>query len=164
MLVLFLIGYCPQLINEWYALYKQAKQLDHAGKSFFSGLKVAFIGFLLLFLPQGFTRNLESIFSVNLNGDSETVDNSSDRNMSVSQSSSNEKPWLKQLRKLAKASFTKEQGGTSNDPSGSGTRWSGLWGRRSRSRSSRSSSISSSDFRSKSRGLYKEFETIFSSK
>ncbi|XP_022923836.1 uncharacterized protein LOC111431430 isoform X5 [Cucurbita moschata] len=164
MLVLFLIGYCPQLINEWYALYKQAKQLDHAGKSFFSGLKVAFIGFLLLFLPQGFTRNLESIFSVNLNGDSETVDNSSDRNLSVSRSSSNEKPWLKQLRKLAKASFTKEQGGTSNDPSGSGTRWSGLWGRRSRSRSSRSSSISSSDFRSKSRGLYKEFETIFSSK
>lgn len=164
MLVLFLIGYCPQLINEWYALYKQAKQLDFSGQSFFSGLKVAFIGFLLLFLPQRFTKNLESIFAVNLSGDSETVDNSSDRNMSGSQSSSNEKPWLKQLRKLAKASFTKEQGGTSNDPSGSGTQWSGFWGRRSRSRSSRSSSISSSDFRPKSKGLYKEFETIFSSK
>ncbi|KGN64322.1 uncharacterized protein LOC101203522 isoform X2 [Cucumis sativus] len=164
LLVLFLIGYCPQLINEWYALYKQVKQLDFTGQSFFSGLKVAFIGFLLLFLPQRFTKNLESIFTVNLSGDSETVDNSSDRNMSGSRSSSNEKPWLKQLRKLAKASFTKDQGGTSNDPSGSGTQWTGFWGRRSRSRSSRSSSISSSDFRSKSKGLYKEFETIFSTK
>ncbi|XP_038894141.1 uncharacterized protein LOC120082862 isoform X2 [Benincasa hispida] len=164
MLALFLIGYCPQLINEWYALYKQAKQLDFGAQSFFSGLKVAFIGFLLLFLPQRFTKNLESIFAVNLSGDSETMDNSSDRNMSGSRSSSNEKPWLKQLRKLAKASFTKEQGGTSNDPSGSGMQWTGFWGRRSRSRSSRSSSISSSDFRSKSKGLYKEFETIFSSK
>ncbi|XP_023541254.1 uncharacterized protein LOC111801476 isoform X1 [Cucurbita pepo subsp. pepo] len=169
MLVLFLIGYCPQLINEWYALFKQAKQLDFVGHSFFTGLKVACIGFLLLFFPQRFTKNLESVFAVTLSGDSETVDNSTDRNKSSSRSSSNEKPWLKQLRKLAKASFTKEQGGTSTDPSGSGTQWSGLWGRRSRSRSSRSSSISSSDFRSKSRGgggggLYREFETIFSSK
>lgn len=165
MLVLFLVGYCPQLINEWYALYKQAKQLDFAGQSFISGLKVAFVGFLLLFLPQRFIKNLESIFAVNLSGGSETADNSSDRNRYSSRSSSNEKPWLKQLRKLAKASFTKEQPGTSTDPSGSGTRWSGFWGRRSRSRSSRSSSISSStDFKSKSKGLYKEFETIFSSR
>ncbi|XP_062169563.1 uncharacterized protein LOC133875442 isoform X3 [Alnus glutinosa] len=132
MLILFLVGYIPQMANEWYALYRQTKELDPVEKSFLKGLKVASIGFLLLFIPQKLSKKLESRFLVNLHGNQETgVAGSSvesNRNDVGRSSGTADKPWSKQLRELAKASFSKEGSGAPSDPSSSRTKWSGIWG------------------------------------
>ncbi|XP_027368449.1 uncharacterized protein LOC113874415 isoform X2 [Abrus precatorius] len=108
MLVLFLVGYCAQIINEWYALYIQTKMLDHEKNTLLKGTP--------------------------------------------------DRPWLKQLRELAKSSFGRERGGAVNDPSTSGTtRWSDFWG-------TKRSGGSSSDFKSKPSSLYNDLEAIFASK
>ncbi|KAB1216635.1 hypothetical protein CJ030_MR4G007823 [Morella rubra] len=166
MLSLFLVGYIPQMLNEWYALYRQTKRLDPAKNSFFMGLKIASIGFLLLFFPEKLIQKMESGFLVNRHGDEHTgvtgssVD--SNRNGGSKRASPTEKSWLKQLREMAAASFSKEGSGPPNDPSTSRTRWSGFWGTKSTSGSS--SVHSSSDFKSKPRRLYKDLEAIFASK
>lgn len=181
MLVLFLVGYVAQLINEWHALYRQAKRLDPAqGGSFLLGLKTALIGYLLFFIPLKMIEKL-GWFPVHHSGDGETpgdVASSADRSKSSGSGTSNstDKPWLKQLRELAKASFTKEGSGVPSDPSTSqqswsgaasdhpnthNTRWSGFWGAK---RSGSSSVSSSHDYKSKSRGMYKDLETIFTPK
>jgi hypothetical protein len=162
MLILFLVGYLAQMMNEWYALYRQIKQLDSAEKSFLTGLKIALIGLALLFIPQKF---LESQFPVNHNGDGETGVTSfsaeRNRNSGSGNSGTSEKSWLKQLRELAKASFSKEESGAPNDPSTSRARWTGFWG----TRGSGSPNLNaSSDFKSKPTELYKDLEAIFASK
>ncbi|XP_028778283.1 uncharacterized protein LOC114734806 isoform X2 [Neltuma alba] len=163
MLILFLVGFLAQIMNEWYTLYKQTRLLDPEEKSFFRGLKVASIGFLLYFIPQRCIKSLESRFPKNHGGNEETRDITFSeerfRNLGSRSSGSIDKPWLKQLRELAKASFGKE--GSPNDPSTSTTRWSGIWGTK---RSGSSSMNSSSDFKSKPSGLYKDLEAIFASK
>ncbi|KAK9278826.1 hypothetical protein L1049_028405 [Liquidambar formosana] len=157
MLVLFLVGFFAQMINEWYALYGLTKQLDPAEKSFLWGLETALIGFLLLFIPWKMIENLDSKFPVirrRVGETSETV------------SGTPEKPWLKQLREMAKASF-KESGVSTErsrvvtDPSTSNTQWSGIWGTK---RSGSSSMTSSSDYKSKPSGLDKDLEAIFAFK
>lgn len=164
MLILFLVGFLAHIMNEWYALYRQTRLLDPEGKSFLRGLKIASIGFLLYFIPQRCIKNLESRFPKNLGGNEERRDiNFSDerfKNLGERDSSSTDKPWLKQLREIAKSSFGKE--GSPNDPSTSTTRWSGIWGTNKRSGSS--SVNSSSDYKSKPSGLYKDLEAIFASK
>lgn len=166
MLSLFLLAFLPQMINEWYALYRQTQQLDPAGKSLWKGLKAASVGFLLYFIPQKLMKNMYDTLELHKFGDKVLVDPSSsgDRNRSSGSrtSSGNEKPWMKQLRELAKSSFSKDRSGTTpNDPSTSGTRWSGLWGG---TRGSRSSSLSTSgDTKPKPKGLYKDLEAIFAS-
>lgn len=162
MLALFLVGYFAQMINEWYALYRQVKQLDPTTKSLLSGLKVASFGVLLLVFPQKLTRNLESKFPLDRCGEGVAVDTGSAdriRSSGSRSSGSTDKPWLKQLREMAKSSFSKERSGTINDPSTSQTKWNGFWS----AKRSRSSS-SSSDFKSKSKGLYKDLEAIFAAK
>ncbi|KAH9776232.1 transmembrane protein [Citrus sinensis] len=162
MLALFLVGYFAQMINEWYALYRQVKQLDPTTKSLLSGLKVASFGVLLLVFPQKLTRNLESNFPLDRCGEGVAVDTGSAdriRSSGSRSSGSTDKPWLKQLREMAKSSFSKERSGTINDPSTSQTKWNGFWS----AKRSRSSS-SSSDFKSKSKGLYKDLEAIFAAK
>ncbi|KAL8091682.1 uncharacterized protein LOC141689652 isoform X2 [Apium graveolens] len=168
MLSLFLLAFLPQMINEWYALYRQTQQLDPAGKSLWKGLKAALVGFLLYLIPQKLMKNMYDNLELHKFGDKGLVDPSSsgDRNRSSGSrtSSGNERPWMKQLRELAKSSFSKDRSGTTtaNDPSTSGTRWSGLWGG---TRGSRSSSLSTSgDTKSKPKGLYKDLEAIFASK
>ncbi|XWS50937.1 hypothetical protein CRYUN_Cryun12cG0134000 [Craigia yunnanensis] len=166
MLMLFLFGFLAQMITEWYALYEQTKQLDTADNSFMTGLKIASIGFLLYFIPQKLIKSFESKFPVFRCGGEDSVDTGfpSDRNRSTSGSSSSgtsEKPWPKQLREMAKASFSKDGGKVPTDPSSSRTKWSGFWGTK---RSGSSSVSSSSDFKSKSKGLYKDLEAIFASK
>ncbi|KAJ7956220.1 Guanine nucleotide-binding protein, beta subunit [Quillaja saponaria] len=164
MIVLFLVGYFAQMINEWYALYRQTRLLDPAKNSFSKGLKIASVGFLIYFIPQKFIKNLESYFP----GNRETVDPTSSadryRRSSSRSSGSSDKTWLEQLREKAKASFSREGNGAPKDPSSSHTRWSGFW----RTKRSGSSSLnSSSDFKakdSKPTGLYKDLEAIFSSK
>ncbi|KAG5035632.1 hypothetical protein JHK87_010542 [Glycine soja] len=162
MLVLFLIGYCAQITNEWYALYIQAKMLDPEEKSLLTGLKNASIGFLLYFVPQKCIKDLEKRLPQNDNVNEEPRDTASgaDRSRRSSSRSSGtpDGAWLKQLRGFAKSSFGRERSGTRNDPSTSGTTgWSGLWG-------NKRSGSSSSEFKSKSSSLYKDLEAIFASK
>lgn len=164
MIILFLIGFFAEMINEWYALYRQAKLLDPSKNSFPTGLKVASFGLLLTILPKKLMKNLESKFPLDRSGDGVPVDTGSsvERNRSSGSrsSSSTDKPWLKQLRELAKSSFSKERIGGLTDPSGSGTKWSSFW-------SNKRSGSSSSDFRSKDSkptGLYKDLEAIFAAK
>ncbi|XP_010663149.1 uncharacterized protein LOC100257111 isoform X2 [Vitis vinifera] len=178
MLLLFLVGYVAQMINEWYALYRQAKRLDPAESSFLSGLKTALIGFLLFFIPLKIIEKL-GWFPVNQPGDGETGDATSSADRSKSSGSgtvrTSDRPWLKQLRELAKASFSKEGSGVptdpstsqsrwsavATDPSSTHTRWSGFWGAK---RGGSSSVSSSHDLKSKPRELYKDLETIFTPK
>ncbi|XP_024025314.1 uncharacterized protein LOC21397720 isoform X2 [Morus notabilis] len=166
MVTLFLVGYLAHMVNEWYALYRQTMLLDPAEKSFIQGFKIASIGCILLFIPQKWTKKLESRFSQPRQGQTQSANQSSEGYKSSSQSSgSTEKPWLKQLRELAKASFSREgSGGAPNDPSSSRTGLSGIWGTK---RSGSPSKSTSSDSKSKSNQkgtLYKDLEAIFSSK
>ncbi|KAL9314112.1 hypothetical protein ACSQ67_019564 [Phaseolus vulgaris] len=161
MLVLFLVGYCAQIINEWYALYVQTKMLDPEEKSLLTGLKNASIGFLLYFIPQKCIKDLVKRFPENGNGNEESRDTASGGDRSrLSSSRSSGTPdgaWLKQLREFAKSSISRERSGV-NDPSTSGTTgWSGFWG-------NKRSGSSSSEYKSKSSSLYKDLEAIFSSK
>nr|POE83275.1 hypothetical protein CFP56_63664 [Quercus suber] len=52
MLVLFLMGFLPQIVNELYALRRQIKHLDTAEKRFRTGLRIASFGILLFFITQ----------------------------------------------------------------------------------------------------------------
>eukprot|EP00268_Persea_americana_P011539 TRINITY_DN14875_c5_g1_i1.p1 TRINITY_DN14875_c5_g1~~TRINITY_DN14875_c5_g1_i1.p1 ORF type:complete len:534 (-),score=84.53 TRINITY_DN14875_c5_g1_i1:152-1618(-) len=162
MLLLFMLAFSAQMVNEWYALYKQTLSLQRGGNSFFLGLKAALIGFLLIFIPGKLLKDWnEEVLSNNGDGETGEAVSSSDRNKSSGSRSSGttDKPWLKQLREMAKASFSKDDGSPS-DPSSSQNRsrfWSGK-------RSGSSSMTSSADFKSQSRGLYGDLEAIFSSK
>ncbi|KAL4274505.1 uncharacterized protein LOC107622163 [Arachis ipaensis] len=162
MIMLFLVEYCAQLANEWCALYRQTRFLDPQEKSFFKGLKIASIGFLLYFMPQKGIKILEKELPQNGHenrGTGGNVFGEGDRYRSSDSMSSGtpDRPWLKQLREFAKSSFGRERSGAMNDPSTSGTsRWSGFWGTKK--------SGSSSDFKSKPSSLYQDLEAIFASK
>lgn len=159
MLALFAFSFLTQMINEWYALYKQTVRLSSGGNSFFQGLKTAITGLLLLVLPSNLLKDWWlPEFDIN-QGESGGLSFSTSGEQPRS---SGERPWLRQLRELAKASFSKEHGGAVTDPSSSQI-WSG--------KRSRSSSVTSStdfklkgDMKAKSKGLYKDLEAIFSSK
>ncbi|KHG01058.1 hypothetical protein F383_23226 [Gossypium arboreum] len=158
MLTLFLIGFLAQMSAEGYALYEQTKQLDTSENRFFTGLKIASVGFLLYFVPQKLMKSFESKFPVfGLCMDTSTTGLPCDRN-----SSSSERAWPRQLREMAKASFSKDGSKAPTDPSSSKSKWSGLWGTK---RSGSSSLDSSLDYKSKSKskGLYKDLEAIFAS-
>ncbi|GKV18958.1 hypothetical protein SLEP1_g29266 [Rubroshorea leprosula] len=165
MVMLFLLGFLAQMINELYALYGHTKLLDTAENSFLKGLKIASMGFLLYFVPQKLMKGFESKFPVSQSGGIETTDRGvpTDRYRSPGSrsSGSTDKPWLRQLRELAKASFSKDGSRAPNDPSTSGTKWSGFWATK---RSDSSSGNSSSDYKSKPGGLYKDLEAIFASR
>ncbi|KAF4362713.1 hypothetical protein G4B88_018331 [Cannabis sativa] len=160
MVILFLVGYISQIISEWYALYRQTMILDPAETSFITGLKIASIGCILPFSPQKMIKKLENKFSQPRRGESDFTTPSLGEFKSSSRSSgSTEKPWMKQLREMAKASFSKD--GTGSDPSTSRTRWSEIWGAK---KSGSPNVSSSSDYKSKPKSLYKDLEAIFSSK
>ena len=44
MLIIFLLGFLPQIMNQWYAIQRQIKQLDSKKKHFLTGLKIVSIG------------------------------------------------------------------------------------------------------------------------
>uniref|UniRef100_A0A803L8K1 Uncharacterized protein n=1 Tax=Chenopodium quinoa TaxID=63459 RepID=A0A803L8K1_CHEQI len=169
MLSLFLFGFLSLMINEWYALYKQIRKLDTSSKrSFLVGLRTAFVGFFLLFLPEKLIENVDKwlpedkaerhngeISRLNLTG---AGSNRSSRSRS---SSTTDKPWLKQLREMAKASFKDGNWNNGNDPSSSNSKWSGFWGGKSGSSSSKTPSA---DLKSRPKSLYKDLEAIFASK
>ncbi|KAI6675372.1 hypothetical protein NL676_003278 [Syzygium grande] len=166
MVALFLIGFVAQMVNEWYALYKQTKRLDPDDKSFLLGLKVALLGVLIIFVPRKLSQGLESNFPKTRPSGGENGDTGSsagrNRSSGSRSSGSTDKPWLRQLRELAKASFSREgSSAVPNDPSSSRPKWSDFWGTK---KSGGTSASSSSDFNSKPTGLYKELEAIFASK
>ncbi|KAM7465314.1 hypothetical protein LguiB_012876 [Lonicera macranthoides] len=162
MLSLFLLGYLAQMINEWYALYTQTRQLNPGEDSFLVGLKTASFGLLLLFIPQKMIQKFDIQFPLSTGEIGDTT-SSGDRNRSSGSrsSSTGDKPWLKQLRELAKASFSKEERAFQNDPSSSRTRLSGFWNAK---RSGSRSLTSSVDSKSRPRELHKDLEAIFASK
>jgi hypothetical protein len=164
MLMLFLFSFLAQMINEWYALYCQTKQLNPTEESFLLGLKTVWYGILLLFVPQKMIKHVDIKFPLNtgdiLIGDTPS---SGDRNRSSGSknSSTADKPWLKQLRELARASFSNESRQNQNDASTSRTIFSGFW---SGKRSGGTSMTSSMDSKSRPRELHKDLEAIFASK
>ncbi|WCJ36094.1 hypothetical protein M5689_017313 [Euphorbia peplus] len=164
MIMLFVIGFLAEMMNEWYALYKHTKLLDPAKKHFATGIKTASIGFLLFFTPQKMSRNLERKLAEDREQRRETLESSSsaDRNRNSRSRSSGtpDKPWTKQLREMAKASFTSGKERAPSDPSSSRTKWSGFYA----SKSSDASSQKSSDIKLKPNRLYKDLEAIFASK
>jgi len=164
MIALFLIGFLAQMANEWYALYRQITRLDPSEKYFLTGLKTASIGFLLLFISKRLSQDLESKLPAKRRSDGGTggeTGSSVDRNKSSGSPGTPDKPWQRQLRELARASFTKERSGSRNDPSTSRTKWSGFW---TNKRSGSSSQNTSSDSKSKTKRLYEDLEEIFASK
>lgn len=169
MLCLFLFSFIAQILNEWNSLICQIKQLDPDNKSLCMGLKIASWGILLLFVPIKLMKSIESRFPLKRQRREDTT------SVSVGRlGSSSDRPWMKQLRDLAKSSFSREgsvsgsgssgagsgggNGGTPADPSSSQTKWSGFWGGK---RSGSSSQATSMDSRSRPKVMYKEFEAIF---
>lgn len=160
MLIMFLTGYLAQIFNEWNALYKQIRMTDSANKSFWSGLKISAVGVLLFFIPLKLLKSKLPANPAEVRENGETT-SSAERNRSSGSRSSGDKPLMRQLRELAKASFSREGGRGSGDPSSSRPRWSELLGGK---RSGSSSLGSSSNVKSNTRGLYKDLEAIFASK
>ncbi|KAM7272613.1 hypothetical protein ACFE04_027276 [Oxalis oulophora] len=171
MIILFCVGFFAQMINEWYALYRQIKQLDPVDNSFGTGLKVTFIGILMIFLPKKWTKNLEREFPLKPRSGRETIRFGGSSSESRKSESTTDRSWMKQLRNMARASFNSNSNSNSNnskdgkgaaptDPSSSKTKWSEFWG----FKSSGGSSSASDGMKSQPRGLYKDLEAIFASK
>ncbi|XP_073003266.1 uncharacterized protein [Typha latifolia] len=166
MIVVFIVGFTAQMINEWYALYLQVLWLSPDKNSFSMGLKTVVTGFLLTVLPSRLLSDLNEQLSSN-SGDGDAGFTISPHGQMQRSSGTNERSWLRQLREMAKASFTREDAGGPNDPSSSTNQRNGF---RSGKRTRSSSVTSSADFqtkgelRAKSKGLYKDLEAIFSSK
>ncbi|PWA81168.1 hypothetical protein CTI12_AA189050 [Artemisia annua] len=161
MLCMFLVSFIAQILNEWNSLICQIKQLDPDNKSLCMGLKIASWGILLLFVPIRFMKNIERQFPLKARMREDTLGAVSVGRFKSS--STPDRPWMKQLRDIAKSSFSRESHGNGTpptDPSSSNTKWSGFWGKRSGS----SSQATSMDSKSKSKGMYKDFEAIFGSK
>ncbi|GKC11471.1 hypothetical protein Tco_1008253, partial [Tanacetum coccineum] len=161
MLCMFLVAFIAQILNEWNSLICQIKQLDPDNKSLCMGLKIASWGILLLFVPIRLMKNIESQFPLKGRMREDTLGAVSLGRFRSSRTP--DRPWTKQLRDLAKSSFSRESNGngtTPTDPSSSNTKWSGFWGKRSGS----SSQATSMDSKSKPKGMYKDFEAIFGSK
>ncbi|KAL9666929.1 hypothetical protein QQ045_001273 [Rhodiola kirilowii] len=172
MVALFLLGFLAQILNEWYALYRQIKRLDPIRKSLRSGLKSSLIGLILLILPRRTFNNLEDRFkpphTVTTTTTRREASSSTDRFRSTDSRSpsTSDRPWLRQLREMAKASFSRDSNSElRNDPSTSNARsaWSGLWGTRQRSGSSSVKSSVDDGHGSKSKKLQKDMDSIFSS-
>nr|XP_043614618.1 uncharacterized protein LOC122586699 [Erigeron canadensis] len=160
MLCLFLFTFIAQILNEWNSLMCQIKQLDPDNKSLWMGLKIASWGILLLFVPIKLMKSIESQFPLKSQRREDATVLPVGRFRS---SSTPDRPWMKQLRDLAKSSFSRESGtgGTPTDPSSSQTKWSGFWGGK---RSTSSSEKTSMDSKARPKGMYKEFEAIFGTK
>ncbi|URD81961.1 transposon protein [Musa troglodytarum] len=166
MLALFIITFTAQLVNEWYALYRQVIRLSPTRNSFSSGLKRALGGLLLVVLPTRLSTNLTNQLS-SRNGEGDSGITVTPIGQVQRTSGTSERSWLRQLREAAKTSFSREDAGAPIDPSSSTYQRSVFWsGKRSRSSSVTSSSDSKSkgDGKLKLRRLYKDLEAIFSSK
>lgn len=172
MLGVFAFAFAAQVCNEWNALYRQVRFLSPDRSSFVEGAKAASVGLLLVVVPWSVLGDRLSKQQQPAadggagGGGDERVEASASSPGGEAQRSSNERSWLRQLRETAKASFSKEGGGGGGEASSS----SAYQGKRSRSSSVASSSDSKAkakakgEWRSKSKGLYKDLEAIFSNR
>ncbi|CAA6673081.1 unnamed protein product [Spirodela intermedia] len=140
-------SFFAQMVKEWYALWKQVRRLSHGGDSFFSGLRVAVLGLLLFVFPSSSLKGFDGRLSSPVGGGDGAARESS---------GVGERPWLRQLREMAKASFSRDDAG-----SGSARTCGGASGGK---RSGSSSITSSLDSKARPRALEKDLETIFSSR
>ncbi|CAA7410296.1 unnamed protein product [Spirodela intermedia] len=154
-------SFFAQMVKEWYALWKQVRRLSHGGDSFFSGLRVAVLGLLLFVFPSSSLKGFDGRLSSPVGGGDGAARESS---------GVGERPWLRQLREMAKASFSRDDAGSGSGTAGaanpssssaSQNLWGGLWGGK---RSGSSSITSSLDSKARPRALEKDLETIFSSR
>ncbi|XP_049932166.1 uncharacterized protein LOC116248337 isoform X2 [Nymphaea colorata] len=156
MVLMFSIGFIVQIISEWRALFKQVLRLSSDGHSFCNGLKMVSTGLLLILIPWKLLNKWDSqLFSNDKSGENvanfgnqtsvPAIGVVGDTPVRQSRSSStSDRPWMKQLRELAKASFSREGSGTQTDPSSS----------QNQRNMGRSQSPT---------GLYRDLEAIFSS-
>ncbi|XP_011621994.1 uncharacterized protein LOC18430488 isoform X2 [Amborella trichopoda] len=152
---LAMIAFLTQVMNEWWALIMQIRRLSPDEKSFGRGLKMGFVGLVSFVVPFEVLQSWFGEIKLDYREGERGVSESGERVSGVRSSrGSGEKPWMRQLRDLAKASF-----GHGRDEAGpSNPRWF-----RS-SNKSRSSSGSNNPFsmdQRRSRGLYKDFESLF---
>jgi len=165
MLGAFVLGFAAQVCNEWNALYRQARLLSADQSSFLDGAKTACLGLLLLVLPSSVLGELVAVRHhqdpppPDGGGAGESVSASTAANggrggsgsegSRGSRGSNNERWWLRQLREVAKASFSKEGNAV---PAGGG----------GEEASTRGSKARSGEWKSKSKSLYNDLEAIFS--
>ncbi|KAK8970883.1 hypothetical protein KSP40_PGU018306 [Platanthera guangdongensis] len=162
MIGLFAVSFVAQMMNEWYALYTQTVRLSSGANSFCLGLKRAAIGLLILVLPSNL---LKEYWREELGTNDREGGGAAFSPTDGIRPSSGERPWLRQLRELAKAGFSRDNGGASKDPSTSRNCSGGFWADK---RSGSSSVTSSNEFKGKgdmkAKGMHKDLEAIFSSK
>nr|CAB3460534.1 unnamed protein product [Digitaria exilis] len=159
MLGAFAVGFAAQACSEWEALLRQVRQLSADRSSLLDGAKTACLGLLLLVLPSSVLGDRVAVNHRHHRQDPPPPDGGDGARESVSAStpdeggkgesegsrgSSNERWWLRQLREMAKASFSKEAGG------GAGGEQASTSGTKARS----------GEWKSKSRGLYNDLEAI----
>ncbi|KAL2935960.1 Cysteine--tRNA ligase [Bienertia sinuspersici] len=166
MLSLFLLGFLALMSNEWFALYEQTRRLDTSKKSFLVGLRTAFVGLFLLFVPQKLMKSVANWLPEDkMARDNKKISRLNSTNAgdqrSSSSSTADNKPWSKQLREMAKASFREGKSNSGYEPS-SNSRWSEFW--REKLSWSSSSRTTSSDSKSRPKSLYKDMENIFASR
>ncbi|XP_078177786.1 uncharacterized protein LOC144572199 isoform X2 [Carex rostrata] len=166
MLAVFVFMFAAEMMNEWYALYRQVKRLSQDKKSFYIGLKTALTGLVLIVLPLRLLDEMNCKITSSSNHDDQS-DNATGFPTNYPERS-HERSWLKQLREMAKASFSRESVSAAtaapNDPSSSNNPF---WGGKRSGSSSITSSMDSKakgDIKAKSQGLYKDLENIFSSR
>ncbi|KAL6618646.1 hypothetical protein ACP70R_033785 [Stipagrostis hirtigluma subsp. patula] len=155
MLGAFLLGFAAQACNEWNALYRQTRLLSADRSSFVDGAKTAAAGLLLLVLPSsalgGRVRdmmNRQQEQSPPPPSDGERAAAAvSEEGAERGSSNNNERRWLRQLREMAKASFSKEAEGEAS---------------RSGTATAKGSQKQGGEWKSRSRSLYNDLEAIFS--
>ena len=91
MLVLFLMGFLPQIVNELYALSRQIKQLDAAKKCFRTGLRIALSGILLLISQEASENCFPESFGDNNTGDQEDEEPNDTGNQGDEETNANER-------------------------------------------------------------------------
>ncbi|CAD6270962.1 unnamed protein product [Miscanthus lutarioriparius] len=165
MLGAFVLGFAAQVCNEWNALYRQARLLSADRSSFLDGAKTACLGLLLLVLPSSVLGERVAVKhqqgppppAGGGAGESVSASTAADGGRGGSGSegsrgsrgSNNERWWLRQLREMAKASFSKEGNAV---PAGGGGEEASTSGSKARS----------GEWKSKSKSLYNDLEAIFS--
>ncbi|KAG8069068.1 hypothetical protein GUJ93_ZPchr0005g15834 [Zizania palustris] len=161
MLLVFAVAFAAQVCNEWNALYQQVRFLSLDRSSFLEGAKVASVGLLLLVLPSSMCRDQLS----KMNQQQQPPPLPPPPPGDEAQRSSNERSsWLRQLREMAKASFSKEVGGEASSSRAKGSRSMSGPGAAAASASTDSKAKGAEQWSSKSKGLYKDLEAIFSNR
>ncbi|CAN6453168.1 unnamed protein product [Victoria cruziana] len=119
MILMFAIAFISQMINEWRALRKQVLALSTNGRSLSNGLKLVYTGWMLILIPWKLLSKWDNTLFTNHRNDENGVGSCHQMTPEIGVSrgtpvresgspSSLEQPWMRQLREMARASFSKE--------------------------------------------------------